>query len=179
MKNKLRAVRNSCIWIILSIVSKIPSHIIRNNLLKLFDMKIDNSIIYSGFHIRKPSRINIGEGSIIGHGVTLDGRNGITIGKNVNFSSEVMIWTMQHDYNDKHFCASGGPVVICDHVWISVRAIILPNVTIGEGAVIAAGAVVTKDVPPYTVVGGIPAKKIAIRNKDINYKINDFILPFI
>jgi acetyltransferase-like isoleucine patch superfamily enzyme len=132
-------------------------------------MKIKDAIIYGGFHIREPSKISIGKGTIIGHGTTLDGRNGIIIGENVNFSSEVMVWTMQHDYNHPSFPPVGGEVVIHDYAWISVRAIILPNVTIGEGAVVAAGAVVTKDVEPYTVVGGIPAKKIALRNKDLDY----------
>ena len=132
-------------------------------------MKINNAILYGTFHIRKPSKICIEEGSVIGHGVTLDGRNGITIGRNVNFSSEVMIWTMQHDYNDPKFGAVGGSVVIEDYAWISARAIVLPNVRIGHGAVVAAGAVVTKDVEPYAIVGGVPAKKIGNRNRDLDY----------
>jgi acetyltransferase-like isoleucine patch superfamily enzyme len=100
---------------------------------------------------------------------TLDGRNGITIGKNVNFSSEVALWTLQHDYNSPTFATSGGPIVIGDRAWISFRATILPGVTIGEGAVVAANSVVTKDVPPFTVVGGIPAKKIGERTTDLSY----------
>ncbi|WP_345969908.1 hypothetical protein WCX72_11610 [Sulfurimonas sp. HSL1-6] len=156
-------------WLILSFTSHIPSRTIRNAVLRIMGMRINNAIIYGTFHIRAPHKISLDEGTVIGHGTTLDGRNGITIGKNVNFSSEVMVWTMQHDYNDKKFCSSGGPVIIEDYAWISVRAIILPNVKIGKGAVVAAGAVVTKDVPPFTVVGGIPAKKIADRSKDLEY----------
>ena len=104
--------------------------------------------------------ISIDEGSVIGHGVTLDGRKGISIGKNVNFSSEVMVWTLQHDYNSPNFGEDGGPVKIEDYAWISARVIILPNVTIGEGAVVAAGAVVTKDVQENSVMVGIPAKNV-------------------
>lgn len=169
IKKILRAYFNSFVWVILGVTSYIPLRFIRNIILRIMGMSIKNSIIYGSFHIRSPSKISIGIGSVIGHGVTLDGRNGIAIGKNVNFSSEVMIWTMQHDYNDPSFCADGGPVVIEDYAWVSVRAIILPNVTIGTGAVVAAGAVVTKNVEPYTVVAGIPAKKIGIRNTNLKY----------
>ena len=94
----------------------------------------------------------------------------IIIGKNVNIGSDVKIYTLQHDYNDECFRVVGGPVIIEDYSWISVRAIILPNVKIGEGAVVAAGAVVTKDVKPYTIVGGIPAKYIGERNRKLNYR---------
>ena len=143
-------------------------------------MKLDHTVLYGGFKIRKPSGICIGQNTIVGHNTTLDGRNGITIGKNVNISSEVMFWTMQHDYNDPMFGVSGGRIIIHDHVWISVRAIILPNVTIGEGAVVAAGSIVTKDVRAYTVVGGIPAKVISNRNRDIQYSLSDFgAIPFV
>jgi len=142
-------------------------------------MKIKKAIVYGGFNIRKPSKITVGQGSVIGHGVTLDGRNGIVIGKNVNFSSEVMVWTMQHDYNDPLFSAQGGPVIIGDYAWVSARAIILPGVTIGEGAVVAAGSVVTRDVASYAVVGGIPAKKIAERMTGLNYDPSVGALPFV
>jgi len=173
MKNKImvsiRQYKTSIEWLLLAFTAYIPIRWVRYIILQLLGMKINNAILYGTFHIRKPSNITIDQGTVIGHGVTLDGRNGITIGRNVNFSSEVMIWTMQHDYNDPGFGADGGPVVIHDYAWISARAIVLPSVTIGEGAVVAAGAVVTKDVEPYTIVGGVPAKKIAERNNNLEY----------
>ncbi len=177
----IRKYYESIMWMILSVTALIPSHIIRNTILKFLGMKIHNkAIVYGTFHIRAPFKISIGDGTVIGHGVTLDGRNSIEVGKNVNFSSEVMVWTMQRDYNDPFFGAKGGSVIIEDFAWISARAIILPNVTIGKGAVVAAGAVVTKDVEPYTVVGGIPAKKIADRNQDLQYSPADGRgLPFV
>ncbi len=175
MKNKIvKFLGKYCtgiIWILLSITAYIPIRILRNCILRIFGMKFSNAIIYSAFHLRSPWKITIGENTIIGHGASLDGRNGIKIGNNVNFGSQVMIWTMQHEYNDSFFSSKGGPVVIEDYAWISVRAIILPNVTIGEGAVVAAGAVVTKDVEPYTVVGGIPAKKIGDRSRNLRYTL--------
>jgi acetyltransferase-like isoleucine patch superfamily enzyme len=179
VKRNLRPYKNSFMWILLSIIAYLPSQIIRKLLLRVFGLQMTGAILYGGFHIRSPSSITIGKGSVIGHGVTLDGRNGITIGKNVNFSSDVMIWTMQHDFNCPNFSAEGGPVVVHDFAWVSVRAIILPNVTIGEGAVVAAGAVVTKDVAPFTIVGGIPAKKIGTRSQKLKYNPSKNSLPFI
>ena len=93
----------------------------------------------------------------------------------MNIGSEVHLWTDQHDYNDPYFRATKskvGPIIIGDRAWIGPRVTILHNVHIGEGAVIAAGAVVTKDVEPFTVVGGIPAKKIAERNHNLMYEFD-------
>ena len=95
---------------------------------------------------------------------------GLRIGKNVTLGTEVMIWTLQHDYNDPKFGVKGGAVVIGDYAWLGSRSILLPGVKLGEGAVVAAGAVVTKNVDPFTVVGGVPAKVISKRAvQDLNY----------
>lgn len=140
----------------------------------------EKAIIYGGFEIRTPWNIEIGEGSIIGDESKLDGRNGIKIGKNVNFSTGVWIWTEQHDINDPLFATNdeGGKVIIDDHVWISARTTILPGTHIGEGAVVAAGAVVTKNCDEFSVYGGIPAKKIGERNTDLKYSFDGSHLPF-
>ena len=98
-----------------------------------------------------------------------DSRGGlIRLGNNIDIAPEVNIWTLEHDPQDSDFSTKGGPVTIGDFVWIGNRAIILPNVIIGEGAVVASGAVVTKDVDPWTIMGGVPAKKIGNRNKNQN-----------
>lgn len=100
----------------------------------------------------------------------MDARKGLSIGKNVTIAFDAIIWSLHHDYNSTDFRADGAPVAIEDYAWICSRAIILPGVRIGKGAVVASGAVVTKDVEPYTVVGGVPAKKIAERREDLDYK---------
>jgi len=105
----------------------------------------------------------------VGTDAILDGRGGITLGDNVNLSSQAAIWTMQHVPDDPDFGVVSAPVRVEDRAWISFRATILPGVTIGEGAVIAAGAVVTKDVPPFAMVGGIPAKQIGERSRALRY----------
>ena len=109
--------------------------------------------------------VAIGRNSRINRNCTLDIRCGLTIGDNVSVSPDVMILTLSHDYNDPTFVdLDTGPVTIEDHVWIGSRAMILPGVTVGRGAVVAAGSVVTKDVAPMTVVAGIPAKPVARRD---------------
>ncbi len=138
------------------------------------------AVLYGRTEMRRPHRIQIGDGTIVGDSCVLDGRKGLSIGKHVNISSEARIWTEQHDLNDPSFGTetASGPVVIGDRAWISSRSTILPRTTIGEGCVIAAGAVVTKSTEPYGVYAGIPAKKIAERRKDLQYQFDGKFLPF-
>lgn len=116
-------------------------------------------------------------GLVTGHNVIvnarcrLDTRGGITLGHNVSVSQEVVILTADHDMNSPSFAYRTKPVVIQDYAWIGTRASILPGVTIGKGAVVAAGAVVAKDVAPYTVVGGVPAKPIGNRAQVLSYTL--------
>lgn len=158
-------------------LSYIPSHHIRDFIYRdVVGMHIaEKAVIYYGTEIRSPQKIKIGKGSVIGDNSILDGRNGIIIGENVVFASNVRIWTEQHDHRDPWFrCETQEhkPVIIDDRAWIGSHTIILHSVHIGEGAVVAAGAVVTQDVPPYTIVGGIPAKKIGERNRDLKYEMD-------
>lgn len=138
----------------------------------LLGMKIGRgSTVYRTPEIHRPSSVTIGNNTIIGRDAILDGRRGLTIGDNVNLSTGVWVWSEQHDKDSPSFAPDGGPVVIGDRAWLSCRTIVLPGVTIGEGAVVCAGAVVTKDVAPYSVVAGIPAKKIAERNSELTYTL--------
>lgn len=164
--------------------SRIPSHTICNFLYRnIFLANLSKKAsIYYGAELRYPQNLYIDENTIIGDRAILDARKGIYIGKNVNMSSGVQIWTEQHDHRDPYFrCLSDSSfgVNIKDRVWIGPNVIILHSVTIGEGAVVAAGAVVTKDVAPFTLVGGVPAKKIADRNSDLKYELDSDPFPFI
>lgn len=163
--------------------SIIPSHHVRNFVLKYCCcLQLGkNAVVYYNVSIRDPQKIIIGEGTIIGDNAILDGRNGIVFGKNVNLSSNVSIWGEQHDHSDPYFrCETKHKSVIRidDRAWIGPNTIILPNVHIGEGAVVAGGAVVTKDVEPFAIVAGIPAKKISDRNKDLLYEFDGLYRPF-
>lgn len=116
--------------------------------------------------------LTIGEDTVIGWWAFLDGRASLTIGNHVDIASEVMIYNSQHDLDAEDFRDELKPVVIEDYVFIGPRAIIIPGVRIGKGAAVAAGAVVTKDVAPLTIVGGVPAKPIRKRNlESLHYRI--------
>jgi len=121
-------------------------------------------------------RIRIGSNTVINRFTYLDGRVELVIGNNVNISHYTLIQTLTHDPQNPDFVCLEKPVRIEDHVWIGARAMICPGVTIGEGAVVAAGAVVTKDVASYTIVGGNPAKFIKERSRDLRYKSRYFPL---
>lgn len=164
-------------------IGYLPSHKIRIFLYKsIFQCSISKDVImHYGSEIRAPEKLNIGKGSIIGDKCILDARNGLIIGESVNISSNVSIYTEQHDYNDPNFSCNTDKtygVIIHDRAWIGPNVIILPRVVIGEGAVVGAGAVVTKNVEPYSLYCGIPAKKIGDRNKNLIYTFDGKVTPF-
>ena len=120
--------------------------------------------------------INIGKNSVINRGTYLDGRVRLTIGNNVNISNYCYIQTLTHDPHSSDFKCLLEPVTIENNVWIGAKAIVLTGVKIGEGAVIGAGAVVTKNIPPYTIAVGSPAKVIKKRARKLRYKTKFFPL---
>jgi acetyltransferase-like isoleucine patch superfamily enzyme len=156
----------------------IPFHSVRRCIFTLAGIKLGaHSTIHIGARFYQPKNIVVGEGTIIGDHATLDGRAPLRIGNHVDIASEVMIFNSQHDIDDPEFGPIEAPVSIGDYVFIGPRAIILPGVTIGMGAVVAAGAVVTKDVPERAVVAGVPAKIIRQRNvSDFHYRLGRFRL---
>lgn len=125
----------------------------------------DNVRIWSNI---QRARIFVSRGAVlrVGNNSRINGAHisvsiGVDIGRNVRIGPNVVI--MDNDFHDitSHSSAGKtGPVRIHDNVWIAMGAMVLKGVTIGEGAAVAAGAVVTKDVPPYTLVAGVPAKPI-------------------
>ena len=157
-------------WIF-GLIGHVPSHTFRIVIYKLFfKMKIAKGArIYKGLDAYNPSGIIIKSGATIGNNAFIDGRESVFIAENVNFSGWVKIWTRQHDMDDPYFGVEGGPVRIEKYAVISTCAQILPGITIGEGAVVMAGAVVTKDVPAYNIVGGVPAKFVRMRSKNLIY----------
>lgn len=123
--------------------------------------------------IRFPFRIHIGQNAVVNKHCVLDGRGGeIFIGDNVDIAQETNIWTLEHDVNDNGHAPKKGDVHIDHHAWIASRATILPGVNIGYGAVVASGAVVTKDVEPMMIVGGVPAKVIGNRKNECEYNLH-------
>lgn len=157
----------------LQLLCYIPSHHVRRFLLRLYGAQIGKgSTIHMGCHFFSLKNLRIGEDSIIGSGIFIDGRAKVSIGNHVDIASEVMIYNSEHDINSEDFKAILEEVVIGDYVFIGPRVIILPGISIGKGVVIAAGAVVTKDVPDFAIVGGVPAQIIGERKlKDPHYRL--------
>lgn len=158
---------------IIHTLSYIPSHYIRRFIYRIAGIKIGRgSSIHMGVKFYETENIIIGQDSIIGEGCVLDGRDELKIGSHVALATDVMIYNSQHDTSDENFTAINKPVNIEDYVFVGPRAIILPGIKIGKGAIIAAGAVVTKDVPQFSIVAGVPAQIIGERKiKDLQYKL--------
>lgn len=175
IKHHLRQLTVGYIRYITFQIGYIPSHHIRNFIYRhILGVKLaPTATIYFGAEIRGANQLQIGNGSIIGDKAVLDARRGgIHIGENVQLGSFVKLWTGSHDHDDPYFRSmpgKRGPITIGNRAWIGPSVTILHSVNIGEGAVVAAGSVVTKDVEPYSIVGGIPAKKIGERSHDLRY----------
>lgn len=136
----------------------------RNWLLRRFGAVVHRwSMIYPSANIFAPWNLEMGICGCIGPGAELYNKDKIILGDQVTISQGAYLCTAGHDITSKTMALTTAPITIGSLAWIGAKAIVLPGVTIGEGAVVAAGAVVTKDVEPWTVVGGNPAKFIKKR----------------
>lgn len=129
-----------------------------------------NLKILSITSIENPSGLSIGDNVWISKNVALYAANGIEIGNDVTIAKDVSLISGDHNFSVKHLKINkqgmkigGTPIVVGDDVWIGEKAIVLKSVNIGKGSVIGAGAVVTKNIPPYSVAAGNPAKVIKKR----------------
>jgi len=171
VKSRLLAIR-TLNYLTNYVVSGIPSFTLRHAWYQRvlgIDLE-DHAAVFLGCYIWffgpgqvRRSGARIGAHSRINRNCCLDTRGPLVIGENVSISPEVAILTAFHPLDDPQFLVETRPVTIEDHVWIGTRATILPGVRLGRGCVVAAGAVVTRDVPPLAIVGGVPARRIGTR----------------
>ncbi len=171
----LRIVASSSLsWFYNDLLAHLPSRRLRQLALHWWIRRCPGSVNVQ-LHCRflHGPGIRIGQRSVINFGTLLDGRRyPITIGADVSIGPEASILTLGHDPRSPLFADRGGPVVIGDRAWIGYRAIVLPDVSIGEGAVVGAGSVVSRDVPPYAIVAGNPARVIGERPRGLTYTLN-------
>ena len=127
----------------------------------------EDILVKHGCYFGTGNGLKIGDRSQLGQNAKIDPT--VTIGKDVLMGPDVIILTTRHAFEDPDTPINQqgvlpiAPVIIGDDVWIGARVVILPGVEIGKGAIIGAGSIVTKNVPPYTIVGGNPAKAIRKR----------------
>ena len=133
---------------------------------ELFGRSLDDVRILTPFTCDFGNRVKFGKGVFINHSAILSASGGIEFEDGVMCAPGVRIATINHDVNERHTKYTYGKVTLKKNAWIGMGATICPGVTIGEYAVVAAGAGVTRDVPDYAVVGGVPAKVIKYLEPD-------------
>lgn len=144
----------------------LPFFVLKKALLSFAGIQIgDRSYIHTPVKLFAVKRLRVGEYTTINDHCYLDNRKEITIGSKVNIAHNTRIYTLGHDLNSPSLPDIGGSVEIGDDAFIFANVLIMPGVHIGEGAVVFPGSVVVKDVAPYTMVGGNPAKYIKDRKK--------------
>ena len=137
-------------------------------LLRCFGAKIGTgAVVYASAIISAPWRLEMGDGACIADGVIIENAERVIIGKQALLSQRVSLYTASHDIAAADFPRVAAPIIIGDYAWVAAEALIMKGVTIGEGAVVGARAAVFKDVPPWTVVGGNPAR--FIKNREIRH----------
>ena len=129
---------------------------------ELFEQKLDDVRILTPFICDFGNRVKFGKGVFINHSAILSASGGIEFED--GSMAALRIATINHDMNERHTTYTYGKVTVKKNAWIGMNVTICPGVTIGQYAVVGAGAVVTKDVPDYAVVGGVPAKVIKYLN---------------
>jgi maltose O-acetyltransferase len=151
-----------------------PAHWLRKIYLRnwLGDFEPGTSV-QMGCRFLNGRKVHFGNRNVINFGCLFDGRKfSIRTGDDVSIGPEAAILNLGHDPQSPTFADRGGDVIIGSRVWIGYRAVILPGVKIGDGAVVGAGAVVTKDVEAFAIVAGNPARKIGERNRDLIYHLH-------
>ena len=131
---------------------------------ELFGRKLDNVHILTPFICDFGNRVKFGKNVFINHSAIFSASGGIEFEDGVSLAPGVRIATINHDFNERHTKYTYGKVTIKKNAWLGIGVTVCPGVTIGEYAVVAAGAVVTKDGPDYAVVGGCPAKVIKMQD---------------
>jgi acetyltransferase-like isoleucine patch superfamily enzyme len=156
------------------VVTYVPFPRLRHFLLRrMYFIQIGpGSYVHMGVQYKRPRSIEIGRNSVINPGVLLDGRISLKIGDNVDIGEQVSFYCGGHDVQSPDYRAFMEATAVGDRACIYARAMVIRGVNIGEGAVVAAGSIVTKDIPPYTIVAGIPAKKIGERTRDLRYELS-------
>jgi len=168
-------------YLLNTVVNKIPFPTARLALYRAAGLRIGpDSNIMMNVRVMTPQGIEIGDHCIIGEFCQLDGRAvrlgegpGLTIGDNVNIGAYTAFIAGSHEPDSPDFAGPLARTVVQDRAWITMNCTVLSGVTVSEGAVVSAASLVNKDVPPYTMVGGVPAKYLKDRSRDLRYTLSN------
>lgn len=150
-----------------------PAWTLRRLLLRAVGCRLGpRAIIHRRVKLFYPGRLSIGAGSIVNEGCYLDNRRGIEIGAHVSIAHDVKIYTLGHDIDAADFAEKGAPVRIGDYAVLFANVLVMPGVSIGRGAVVLPGTVVSRDVPELAVVAGVPARVLRQRQLDPSYTLS-------
>lgn len=140
---------------------------LKASLLRLFGARIGRGVVIRPrFSVSFPWRFQVGNFSWLGEGVRILSLAEVEIGAHVCVSQEAYLCTGSHDYKREDFPLLTKPIRIKNHAWVGARVFVAPGVEVGESAVLAAGSVVTNDVPPRQIVQGNPAVVVRERSSD-------------
>ena len=164
LKNRISRVLWGVVATFLFRFSPRPLHGWRSFLLRMFGATIGHGVhVYPGVKIWAPWNLDLGDECGIASGAILYSKGKITIGRKAVISQGAQLCSGTHDYNDPGFKLITMPIFIGDHAWVAADAFVHPGITIGEGCVIGARSVVTKDMPHWMVCAGHPCKPIKER----------------
>lgn len=170
----LWAARREARELTLHFICALPGNIgdwLRSRTLPRFFAKVgDNTVIQERLRVTNPEKISIGSNCNIASGVFLTGGGGITIGNYVGLGPDAKIWSVNHRYEDPDtpWLRQGyehHPVHIEDDVWLGASCFVMPGTTIGRGAILSAGTVLMKSVPPFAIVAGNPGRVVGWRKR--------------
>jgi len=172
-RNPLRTIKHMLVSLANGIGQCLPFHSLRCYWFSLLGFQLaSRASIAMGFQFYRTGNVTIGEGSVVNRSCLFDNRDHIHVGRNVSIARGVSIFTAGHDPESPLFEMITAPVHIDDHAVIFAGAMVMPGVRIGAGAVVYGGAVVTKNVEPMTIVGGVPARPIGRRGTEPAYALN-------
>lgn len=172
-RDQLRTIKHMLVSLANCIGQCMPFHWLRFFYFSLLGFRLaSRATIAMGFQFYRIGNVTIDEGSVVNRSCLFDNRDYIHVGRNVSIARDVAIFTAGHDPESPLFEMITAPVHIENYAVIFAGAMVMPGVRIGAGAVVYGGAVVTKDVEPMTIVGGVPARPIGRRVTEPRYALN-------
>lgn len=158
-----------------SFITHLPSYTLRRMyLVFILKIKIGKGVAIHMGCFFTGRNISIGNHTVINRNCYLDGRGGVKIGENVSVSPECYLVSLTHDVNSPEFATLPKSISIGNYSWLGARVMVMPGVILGDGVVVGAGSVVTKNIDPYEIVAGLPAKKIGVRPNGLTYTLAYF-----